>query len=61
MSEQSRKRLVAHQIADDFSGGWVSPVIPAGGSIAITFPDQTGEFDFHCKIHPAMHGKVVVQ
>ena len=54
--------VIAHQIADDAKGGWVSDVIPAGGSVTIQFRDpQPFEFTFHCNIHPSMRGKIVVR
>ena len=52
--------VVAHNIADDFAGGWISANLQAGSgtqSIPFTVP---GEFNFHCTIHPNMKGKIVV-
>lgn len=52
--------VVAHNISDDFTGGWTSANLQAGTgtqSIRFTIP---GEFNFHCTIHPNMKGKVVV-
>lgn len=52
--------VVAHNIADDFAGGWISANLQAGSgtqSIPFTVP---GEFNFHCAIHPNMKGKIVV-
>ncbi len=52
--------VVAHNIADDFPGGWISANMQAGsGSQAIPFT-VPGEFNFHCAIHPNMKGKIVV-
>ncbi len=33
--------------------------IKAGKSVAVRF-QQKGTFSYHCKIHPFMHGKIVV-
>ena len=33
--------------------------LPQGGSASKKF-DTAGSFDYHCSIHPGMHGKVVV-
>jgi len=52
--------VVAHTIADDAAGGFQSAVINAGGSIDLKFPDTPFEWDFHCSIHPAMKGKIIV-
>lgn len=52
--------VVAHNIADDFAGGWISANMQAGSgtqSIPFTVP---GEFNFHCSIHPNMKGKIIV-
>ena len=52
--------VVAHNIADDFAGGWISANLQAGSgtqSVPFTIP---GEFAFHCAIHPGMKGKIVV-
>jgi hypothetical protein len=52
--------VVAHNIADDFQGGWISANMQAGsGTQAIQFT-VPGEFNFHCAIHPGMKGKIVV-
>ncbi len=52
--------VVAHNIADDFQGGWISANLQAGSGtqgILFTIP---GEFNFHCAIHPNMKGKIIV-
>lgn len=53
--------VVEHTIADDAQGGWVSQRLHGGSSVAIKFGDAPGEFNFHCSIHPAMRGKVIVE
>jgi hypothetical protein len=37
-----------------------SKEITPGGSFAVTFKDH-GEIEYHCSIHPAMKGKIVVE
>jgi len=39
-----------------FDTGRIKP----GRSVAVTFK-QRGSFAYHCKIHPFMHGKVIVE
>jgi plastocyanin len=52
--------VVAHTIADDVAGGWISQQLKAGsGTISLVF-DTPGTFQFHCSIHPNMKGKIVV-
>ena len=52
--------VVAHTIADDFQGGWISQQLKAGsGTIALKF-DTPGQFDYHCSIHPNMKGKIII-
>lgn len=52
--------VVAHNIADDFQGGWISANLPAiTGSQGIQL-NVPGEFAFHCTIHPNMKGKIIV-
>lgn len=41
-------------------GGFDSKRIPPGGSYSVRFK-RPGTFAFHCKIHPEMRGKVIVQ
>jgi plastocyanin len=40
--------------------GFDSKRIPPGGSFSIRFK-RAGSFAYHCKIHPEMKGKIVVQ
>jgi plastocyanin len=42
------------------TGGFDSKRIPPGGSYSVRFK-RAGSFAFHCKIHPEMRGKVIVQ
>jgi len=48
---------VAHTATDKgvFDSGRIKP----GKSFAVRFK-QKGTFAYHCKIHPTMHGKIVV-
>jgi plastocyanin len=50
---------VDHRIVLD-TGGFDSGNLSQGTSTSYTF-DQPGEYDYHCTIHPAMKGKVVVK
>ncbi|MFN7920817.1 MAG: cytochrome P460 family protein [Bryobacteraceae bacterium] len=53
--------VVEHTIADDDAKGWTSQRMKGGSSIAIKLGDKPGEFNFHCSLHPAMKGKVIVE
>lgn len=44
--------------ADD--GSWTTNTLQPGNSGSVTF-NQAGTFPYHCKIHPNMHGTLVVQ
>ncbi|MFA5872074.1 MAG: cupredoxin family copper-binding protein [Parcubacteria group bacterium] len=50
---------VPHQIASD-SGAFQGNSMGKGQSYSFTF-NTTGEFDYHCAIHPSMKGKIIVQ
>jgi plastocyanin len=53
--------VIQHSIVDDVQPGGDSGLLNPGTSIAIGFgKDASGEFNFHCKIHPTMHGKIVI-
>jgi len=52
--------VVAHTIADNDPTGFVSSPIPAGSSIQLRFPNVPFEWDYHCSIHPAMKGKIII-
>ena len=52
--------VVAHTIADNDPTGFVSSPIPAGSSIQLQFPNVPFEWDYHCTIHPAMKGKIII-
>ncbi|MBN8733182.1 MAG: cytochrome P460 family protein [Acidobacteria bacterium] len=49
----------AHTVTDDFPGGMDSGRMKFGRAITLRFT-ETGEFNFHCTIHPSMRGKIVV-
>ncbi len=53
----SNASSAAHTATD--RGGFDTGRIKAGSSIAMRF-GQKGTFSYHCKIHPFMRGKVVV-
>ena len=40
-------------------GAFDTGLIKGGKSVAVRF-SQKGAFSYHCKIHPFMHGKIVV-
>ena len=48
---------IAHTATD--KGAFDSGKIKAGKSFTVRF-SQTGTFAYHCKIHPTMQGKIVV-
>lgn len=52
--------VIEHTITDDFEGGADTGRLRGGSSVAFQF-SVPGEFKFHCAIHPAMHGTVVVE
>ena len=53
----SNSAAIAHTATDRgvFNSGHIKP----GHSFAVRF-EQKGTFSYHCKIHPFMHGKIVV-
>ena len=53
--------VIEHNIVDDGPGGWGSPRLRGGSSVALKFPNVPFEFNFHCSIHPAMRGKVILE
>lgn len=52
--------VVEHTIADDMQGGYISERIRGGSSTTLRF-SAPGEYSFHCSVHPAMKGKVIVE
>jgi plastocyanin len=50
---------VNHTITSD-SGAFESGDLAKGDSFSFTFND-TGSFSYHCKIHPLMTAKIIVQ
>lgn len=50
---------VAHTVTGD-NGGPDSEPIAQGSTYSYTF-NETGTFDYHCKPHPSMVGKVIVE
>jgi plastocyanin len=53
--------VVEHTFADVADDRWGPIRIKPGSSITITFPNQTGEFNFRCTLHANMTGKVIVE
>ena len=53
--------VIEHTVGDQFPAAWDPVHIKAGSSVSITFPNQTGEFNFQCVLHANMKGKVIVQ
>lgn len=53
----ANKDAVAHTATD--KGAFDSGRIKAGRSFTVRF-GQKGTFAYHCKIHPSMRGKVIV-
>lgn len=49
----------APHTADDKAGTWRTGTIKRGNSGKVTF-DQAGKFNYACKFHPAMKGKISV-
>lgn len=52
--------LIEHTLTDTTAGGGDSGLIAAGKSISIRFT-QPGEFNFGCRLHPAMRGRIIVE
>ncbi len=50
---------VTHTVTAD-DGSWDSGEIPGGKSFTVTFA-KPGTYRYHCRIHPAMQGVVVVR
>lgn len=50
----------AHTITDDAAGMGDTGSMAPGRSISLTLTEP-GEFNFHCSLHPAMRGKVIVE
>ena len=53
--------VIEHTFADVGDSTWGPIHIKPGSSITITFPNQTGEFNFRCTLHANMRGKVIVE
>ena len=49
---------VPHAVSGD-NGSWGSGEIGNGESLSMTFTTP-GSFAYHCSIHPAMQGKIIV-
>jgi plastocyanin len=49
---------VAHTVTADSGGAFDSPAPP--GDSSFTAPSAPGSYPFHCKVHPEMHGVLVV-
>ncbi len=49
---------VPHTVTLD-NGSWDSGVVQPGHSVSTMFPTQ-GTYTYHCRIHPFMHGNIVV-
>ena len=52
--------LEPHTVTAD-DGSFGSKPFSASKSAALTVPTSPGSYAFHCKIHPTMHGTLVVQ
>lgn len=52
--------VTEHTITDDAAGGGDSGRMRGGSSLTVQF-STPGEFNFHCTIHPAMRGRIVVE
>lgn len=50
---------ISHQIISDDEELFKSDALSTGNTFSFTF-DKTGEFSYHCKIHPSMTGKIDV-
>lgn len=51
---------VEHSVTSDTSGAF-SQDIEANEKGKLTAPSQPGEYPFHCKYHPNMHGTLIVK
>jgi plastocyanin len=49
-----------HTVTAD-SAGTFDVQAPAGKTVTFTAPTQPGTYDYHCSIHPNMHGKLIVK
>ena len=56
----NNKDKVAHTVIADSGNGPTSDKIEPGASYSYTFKDS-GSYQYHCDIHSAMHGTIVVQ
>ena len=51
--------IVPHTATSDQAGGWeVGPIM--GGMSATWVATAPGEYAYHCRFHPVMHGTLVV-
>jgi amicyanin len=48
-----------HTITSDSGSVLNSPILKNGESFSFTFT-STGEYSYHCSIHPGMKGKIIV-
>jgi plastocyanin len=55
----TNKDDTVHTVTSD-DGAFASPVLDTDQSFRFTF-QKTGNFPYHCKLHPTMTGVVVVQ
>lgn len=51
---------VEHSVTSDTSGAF-SQDVEANEKGKLTAPSQPGEYPFHCKYHPNMHGTLIVK
>lgn len=52
--------IVPHTATSDSAGGWeVGPLM--GGGSGVFVATAAGEFSYHCRLHPVMHGTLVVR
>jgi len=51
---------VEHSVTSDTAGKFTVDV-DGNEQSALTAPSEPGEYAFHCKYHPSMHGTLIVK